>query len=528
MLGQLSRLVRVARVARVAPSLIPLRRGFATSPMPFRPGYGLGSWLPPGLLEGMKLEAKSRSQIMVYNQLDSDLESTARELLAEQNQMTNQLDSRQTLDAPKDLGGLIDDLTKTRGEVIKKKVASYKQLFATQQSLIDQAEGGQETMSFTTFASTVESPVDWVKSKIVYTDRAFDSISVNAQFINTNTNVQSASTAAASVQSAVKSSTNSWFGNSWSSTLASSAAGTMTNTAEMHNIESTLLLTSFATHRLVRQFAPLVIDPDILLSGWNYFVPSEAMQLDTITGTDYMKASDPKAPKIYLCDEVFLGSAMIGMVHFLQTSSTMSSQETMATTSQALTSIRESMLMYSQTFSAGEATQFAAKMANLISQSGLQCKFDLVCLGYIPTIKSNNVAVAVKQFSNFDPATFQGNQNTTIAAGLDGVQSTLLQEGQSQNSKQSDMNAVINATIMGLAKTDDKDINVLDFNTFMTAFDDYVKNAPSKEGVGVPVGMNVRMYSKRDIIGELAKKYFDSSAMVNPAAANKPAEGTTP
>ncbi len=36
-----------------------------TAPMPYRPGYGLGSWLPPGLIDGMKKEAGARSALMV-------------------------------------------------------------------------------------------------------------------------------------------------------------------------------------------------------------------------------------------------------------------------------------------------------------------------------------------------------------------------------------------------------------------------------------------------------------------------------
>jgi len=69
------------------------------------------------------------------------------------------------------------------------------------------------------------------------------------------------------------------------------------------------------------------------------------------------------------------------------------------------------------------------------------------------------------------------------------------------------MSTVIQATLMGLQQNETT-YQVLDYNTFLNAFDDYVKNAATTEGVGIPIGMNLKPYTKREVIAELFKKYY--------------------
>ena len=48
---------------------------FATTPMPHRPGYGLGSVIQPKIIEGMKKEARSRSKLITYETLIRNIQS---------------------------------------------------------------------------------------------------------------------------------------------------------------------------------------------------------------------------------------------------------------------------------------------------------------------------------------------------------------------------------------------------------------------------------------------------------------------
>jgi len=97
----------------------------STSPYPMRPGYPLGSWIPPNVVIGMKEEAKYRSRSIVINQIENDIEATLRELELSKNQMTNSFSKDQTVSIPKELDKIfednINDLNKQRINTINKK-----------------------------------------------------------------------------------------------------------------------------------------------------------------------------------------------------------------------------------------------------------------------------------------------------------------------------------------------------------------------------------------------------------------------
>jgi len=286
----------------------------------------------------------------------------------------------------------------------------------------------------------------------------------------------------------------------------------MTKTAETHAIESTLILTCFATHRWVKQFENLVIDPDLLRRAWNFYHPDQELtQASTMNPADFIHKYDPKAPTISMLTEIFPGSAIVGMVHFLKTNQTITSQSASQASANMLASFKASCLFASFTGETSVNTQMASKLASNLSSSGAQIKFDLICMGYIPTIKSTLLKQSVQQFKDFDPGTFSVTNDPNMYPDMDGVQNRVLDQGQNQTTQQSNMGSVIRATVMSLSSLEDNDNQALDVTTFMNAFDDYAKNAPGQKQTGVPIGMNVRMYAKSDVEYELAKKFFDST-----------------
>jgi hypothetical protein len=61
----MNRHLPVCRVLLSAVCQQKLAKRWVTNPYPFRPGYGLGSWIKPEIITGMKNEADARSKIMV-------------------------------------------------------------------------------------------------------------------------------------------------------------------------------------------------------------------------------------------------------------------------------------------------------------------------------------------------------------------------------------------------------------------------------------------------------------------------------
>lgn len=504
-----------SRVASHRPLVhTPSARSY-TNAMPFRPGFGLGSWVPPNLIEGMMVEAEARSKIMLYEQMHDDLESTERELLMEKNAPTNTQDSRQTMPVDPHLNKYLRDIGARRTRVQAKRMQSYGQLFDMQENLLKLVESGKHDLLFSTFASSAESPVNYEKSKIVYTDRGFDSLTIHSALFDTDTDSQTGQSAAKNIAGAVRASGSLGF-NSFSSELAKAVGTAMTRSQQQHDIETTLLLTCFSTHRNVRQFSPLVLDPDLLAKAWNYFHPKEPVSLDNINPSDYIKPIDSKSPKISLISECFLGSAMVGMVHFLKSSSSKTAQSSLSSQQSSRLSklVRLSAAVASTSGDSGIQQQIAEKLADSLGSAELNVKFDLVCRGYIPTIKNQQIMQAVKEFKNFDPATFAATEDKDLFPDMDGVQNTLLAQAKDRSTKQSNMGSIIKSTLMGLSEAQ-RTLSILDATTFIDAFDDFVQNAHTKNNLGVPIGLNVRNFYKHDVIFELASKYFDQSIMTN-------------
>jgi len=383
-----------------------------------------------------------------------------------------------------------------------------KQLFETQTRLMDAAlEDGKEDLSLSVFNSNIMSPIDFQKSKIVYFDRGFNSISVDAQFFTVDTQSEDANSHSNTIMGSFGGGF-SGMGAEVSSKVSTAVHNTVTNTLNNHDVESTLLLTSWATHSKVKQFCPLIVDCDLLLDAWNYYHKDNKIVLDKLSAKDVEKTDkEENEPTINLFTECCLGSAMVGMVHFIKKEKTSSNQSSSESSFELMASVEASCIFGSITGDTAIGAQMAKKAANSLSTGGMDVKFDLICLGYLPTLKANNVKIAIESFKSFDPALFSAETEMSQVGNMDNVSKNLIASNKSSSKQQSNMSTVIQATLMGLQQNETT-YQVLDYNTFLNAFDDYVKNAATTEGVGIPIGMNLKPYTKREVIAELFKKYY--------------------
>ncbi|WP_164723517.1 hypothetical protein, partial [Tenacibaculum discolor] len=127
------------------------------------------------------------------------------------------------------------------------------------------------------------------------------------------------------------------------------------------------------------------------------------------------------------------------------------------------------------------SSTFSDSAKNLLSTQNVTSHATLITMGIIPSIKSNQVKMAVQSFSDFDPAktmeelaTLQGataSANNTIAEGAAAART-----GQQMITLK---NATIKATLSGVADIDDGQNKVIDTNSMMTAMEDYVNKCVS-------------------------------------------------
>jgi len=79
------------------------------------------------------------------------------------------------------------------------------------------------------------------------------------------------------------------------------------------------------------------------------------------------------------------------------------------------------------------------------------------------------------------------------------IQNQLLADNKQNQLKESHSGAMIKATIAGLHEAYVNKAKTLDYNSFMNAFNDYCKNGIRRPGVGVPIGINLKQYTKQEV-----------------------------
>eukprot|EP01084_Bolivina_argentea_P265742 450561_1 len=499
-----------------------------TSPFPLRPQYGLGSMLPPGLIAGMKKEADVRTKITVLDQMENDIESTQRELLIQKNQVTNSLSSAQTLPPVSGLQDAINQLQETRKKVVQDKVSAYGELANVQITAMDDDDTDPDSHEgFSTFDSSIESPVDWGNSVIDYIERAEDNIIVSAEFYDTNMQQQAAYSTADNAAYDVKRKVHGSWGSRHSSHISSTVHHNLSQTYSQHVVESTLLVTAFATHRFVKQFNPLHVDTTKLVNAWNYYNKNDKIDTLTLSFQDLEKAiQDSKAGKsksVAMVTEEFLGSCLIGMVHYIKKDRTDSIQAADSSSYKSHTTDHHLKVTWhgwwifawctisAVTGNSSAATQAANKFAQSSSSSDIDVKFHLLCYGYQPKLEPNVINDAIKSFKNFSPDKMDAQNDTNLMPN-NASTSQLLSMNRGQGKKESQSGAMIKSTIMGLKDAYSHDYKVLDNTTFMNAFDDYAKNAPKIKGSGIPIGMNIKTWNKEKLIRMILQERLAAAA----------------
>jgi len=373
--------------------------------------------------------------------------------------------------------------------------------------------------SFTTFASSVESAVNWGISAVGNVERAFDSINLDVEFIRAEKNDQDGgfSSHVAAVNKYLENFTRTNDGNLGhvQSAAAKKGQDQMNSFSTKYQVEGTLIVRSFATHRNVLQFNRLDVNADRLWRAWNYMRPDNLVadplnQHDTFSRQlrEESRVNPSTADRINMVSEMFKGSAIVGLVHFVnittaRMNTTLSVNRTASNSSNfdAAKVMSDQDRQYNSTNSS-RANELINRLAKMGSNAGLEVHFSLACVGYIPAISTNQVQLAVAQMANFDPANFK-------------VPAMDFPDGTSMiGAVQSNMKSVIDVTIDSVARVDEASrLKVLDASAFMDAFTDYTKAAQDpvrSQNIGAPTGLNMRTFTKLDVLSALANKYLNT------------------
>lgn len=363
-----------------------------------------------------------------------------------------------------------------------------------------------------TVNNSVESPIDYNKSKIKALPISADSMKMNVQYFSHDQNSQSSSTHASTVSSFVSDSLSE-FGQNYSGKASVAAQNQVNSQHSRHSIAGTLVIAITCTHKNAQVFAPYIMDVDKAVHSWNAMFPSNMIKTNDLMSIAMIEAkSDTKDdPSFKILSGATYGSSFVGMVHVLNTTDSSSSQSMESIASEIQGSFQVGGWFAEETGGFGVSSSFSDSAKNLLSTQNISSHATLITMGIIPSIKSNQVKMAVDSFSNFSPADAMENlakmQNST--AGADDTVASKADKAKAGQQAITMSNMKVEATLSGVAKIDDGQNKIIDTNSMMTAMDDYVNRCVSGgDNVGVPINYYLKDITQSEIARSWMAKYY--------------------
>ena len=370
-----------------------------------------------------------------------------------------------------------------------------------------------------------ESPLDLGRIQFKSMPISADSIQMDVQYFSADVMSQRSRSLASSVKGYVSSKTI--FLGDHLSTLASNAAQSQTSQqTEEHDIEGTLVFSMACTHKNAVLVEPCVLDVDKAARVWNGLGLKPA--LDPTKKTEMLKASQRspsnKDDGFYVLSGATYGSCFIGMVHVIRQSDTAAEQRMKSAVSSLQAQMKIGGWFIEHEGGFGVSKSFSEDAKDMLSTQQITSHANAIVMGSIPNISSNEVRIGVKEFADFDPAKMMEKlatlQNAT-ARDHDSVES-------SANAARTggEMMAIrateIKSVMSGLTEVDDGRNKIININSLMTAFDDYVAKAIEGK-IGTPVTFYLKHITGAQIAQEWMKKYFGSPNLEDESKDSGPA-----
>jgi hypothetical protein len=336
---------------------------------------------------------------------------------------------------------------------------------------------------------------------------------MNVQYFSYDKNAQTSQSQAATIASFVSDSLSNIFGDSFAGQAGATASSQVNSQHAKHSIAGTLVIAITCTHKTAQVFAPFILDVDKGVRAWNSLFPGDMIKTDDVGSIAEIeaKAETEEAKQFYILSGATYGSSFVGMVHVLNTSETTSSQDMESVATSLQGQFEVGAWFATETGGFGVTDSFSNSAKNLLSTQNIQSHCSAVTMGIIPSIKSNQVKMAVQQFADFDPgkemqslAVLQGataSENDSVAKSAESART-----GQQMLSLK---NATINASLSSLSTIDDGANNIIDTNSMMTALDDYIQKCiGGGDNIGVPINYFLKPMTQGMIARAWLAKYY--------------------
>lgn len=480
----------------------------------------------PSLALGNIVEPNALTNLVEISSLLAPIDSA-------QETMNSFISMRQSLDMTiNELTNMnIDDrpLIAKREEVNKalsKAATDYATIRVEQETKIQPLRAKMRTVN-----ASLESPIDYLRTRTKTMPLSSDSLKMDAQYFSFDENKQVAKNTVSDIKDFVTASvsgsagpfgflTGGTFGSA-SFAMGKSAASQVNQQLQTHNIAGTLVITASCTHRDALVLAPFILDVDKAIHIWNRMFPSDKDKILVKSPSEIARIAAEEGTSQELSFSILsgatYGSSFVGMVHVLRSEETLTSQRMESVATSLQTAAQAGNWYSAQSGGFGLDSTFANDIKNMLSTSNINSHVSLLSMGFIPTIKSNAVAQGVKEFADFSPdkmmeklatlANYTMSEKSTVgesaAAARAGGQLQAMQKG------------TVTSVLSGLADIEKTSNQMLDINSMMLAFDDYVTRAgAAKDGTfGVPINYYLKPITRSQLAQMWMSKYFPNKYM---------------
>jgi hypothetical protein len=280
-----------------------------------------------------------------------------------------------------------------------------------------------------------------------------------------------------------------------------------------HDVLGTLVIACTCTHKNAQLLAPLIIDVDKAIRCWNAVYPGDMINPNNRGNMMALlrNANTPNEAYMSIISGATYGSSFVGMVHLLKSEATVSSEDMEATMSAVQAQTLQYMALSNMTGGIGIDSSFSSDVKSLLSAQQITSHCSMVTMGVIPSIKSNDVQVGVKQLVDDNAATV----GKLIAAqqGMQSAQQTLNSQAEAARTGAqmvSMTNSTATAVIGALGPLDEANNKMIDIGSLFTAFEDYVGKicGGGTDIIGVPINYYLKNITKSQIAQLWILKYY--------------------
>lgn len=347
---------------------------------------------------------------------------------------------------------------------------------------------------------SMESPVDFSISALKTLPLSAESIKLDSQYFSFGSSMQDDTLA--NVERFVRSATSNMGDKSGDITNAVSSQ--ITSQLQNHTLAGTLIITASCTHSDVKIFEPLAIDPDKAVSAWNVINGKQSM-IDTnalSSGGEIQTGDEQDA--LTLITGAAYGSSFVGMVHILNTDTAMSGNLDQLR-AKLDSKLKLGGWINNASGGFGIDDSVLKEVKALMSTQSISCHVSAVVMGALPSMASSKLESGVKKMGmEISPAAL-------LAGDTEGTETVSSDAEKARAGARiiSAQNMRLKAMVSSLGEMDRLSNSMLDINSLMSAFDNYLRDISTRsDKVGVPVNFYFRKLTRSSIEKLWLNKYY--------------------